>query len=170
LIETLVAVLIFSSSLVGLMTIASRGIQSTRGSQSYVTAQYLAQEGIEIARFTRDSNVLSGGFWQNGVSQIDCDRSYGCEIIYENNQPPRLSTCYPNNCDDLVLDNDIILGNGDLLSGARKETIFTRRIYVKGAVSIDGAMRVTSRVEWVDGIKRSVEFSDILFPWASPSA
>lgn len=58
LVETLVAISIFTTSILGLMAVLSSGISSTNYAKKKMTATYLAQEGIEYARNLRDTAVL----------------------------------------------------------------------------------------------------------------
>ena len=59
LIETLIAISIFSISIVTLMTVLSSGISDINYAKKKITATYLAQEGIEYARNQRDNYFLS---------------------------------------------------------------------------------------------------------------
>ena len=65
--ETLVAISIFSVSILGLMSILASGISNTNYVKQKVMASYLAQEGIEYIRNMRDNAVLytSGGNWNS---------------------------------------------------------------------------------------------------------
>lgn len=58
LIETLVAISIFTMSILGLMSVLSSGIASTNYAKQKIIASYLAQEGIEYVRNMRDNLVL----------------------------------------------------------------------------------------------------------------
>jgi prepilin-type N-terminal cleavage/methylation domain-containing protein len=58
LVETLVAVSIFTVSILGLMSVLSQGISDTSYAKKKITAGYLAQEGVELARNMRDNYVL----------------------------------------------------------------------------------------------------------------
>jgi len=58
LIETLVAISIFTMSILGLMTVLASGISNTNYAKQKMTATYLAQEGIEYTRNKRDTSVL----------------------------------------------------------------------------------------------------------------
>jgi prepilin-type N-terminal cleavage/methylation domain-containing protein len=59
LIESLVAIFIFSLAIVGLMTVVSRGIAGTNAAANQVTAHFLAQEGLETARAIRDNEMIA---------------------------------------------------------------------------------------------------------------
>ncbi|MFA6520567.1 MAG: prepilin-type N-terminal cleavage/methylation domain-containing protein [Candidatus Paceibacterota bacterium] len=59
LVETLVAISIFTVSILGLMSILSSGISSTTYAKNKMIAGYLAQEGIEYVRNMRDTAALT---------------------------------------------------------------------------------------------------------------
>jgi len=65
LVETLVAISIFTISILGLMSVMARGVSDTSYVKQKVVAGYLAQEGIEYVRNKRDTDVLypGGGDW-----------------------------------------------------------------------------------------------------------
>lgn len=58
LVETLVAISIFTLSILSLMSVLASGISNTTYAKNKIIAGYLAQEGIECARNTRDNYVL----------------------------------------------------------------------------------------------------------------
>ena len=80
LIETLFAILIFSTALVSLMTIAGKGISATNTAREQVVAHYLAQEGLEVARNVRDTNFLATTAWDAGFSS--CTTTVPCKVVY----------------------------------------------------------------------------------------
>jgi len=60
LVETLVAISIFTVSILGLVAVISDGVVSTRYAKQKIAASYLAQEGIEYVRNIRDREILYG--------------------------------------------------------------------------------------------------------------
>lgn len=58
LVETLVAVTILVMSVTGLLIVTGEGLQKTSNAQTRLQAQYLAQEGIELVRATRDTYFI----------------------------------------------------------------------------------------------------------------
>jgi type II secretory pathway pseudopilin PulG len=58
LVETLVSISIFTMSILGLMSVLASGISDSNYAKQKMTAEYLAQEGIEYVRNIRDTNVL----------------------------------------------------------------------------------------------------------------
>lgn len=81
-IESLVAVAILLLALTGPMTLAERSLASAEVARQELTVLYLAQEGIEFIRNTRDSNFLvdkrEKEDWLNGLSK--CTLVNGCGV------------------------------------------------------------------------------------------
>jgi len=59
LVETLVAISIFSVSIIALMAVLASGVSDINYAKRKITATYLAQEGIEYVRNMRDNAFLS---------------------------------------------------------------------------------------------------------------
>lgn len=78
LIETLVAVLLLSTAIVGPITLASKGLSAALIARDQMTAFYLAQDAIEYVRFVRDSNRLAGQPWLTNLSA--CTGTDGCTL------------------------------------------------------------------------------------------
>ena len=75
LVETLVAISIFSMSIIALMSILGGGISNTNYAKMKISASYLAQEGIEYVKNMRDTSALYGGAsgWNDFIA---ADKSY----------------------------------------------------------------------------------------------
>ena len=89
LIETMVAITILLTTIVGPMEIASQSLFSAFYSRDQITAYYLAQEGIEYIRNSRDNYYLdsanSGNTnWPTAFSDCVYDGTYsfGCRIDF----------------------------------------------------------------------------------------
>lgn len=82
LLEMLFALIIFSFALVSLMGIAGKGVVATVNAKENLTAQYLAEEILEVARNIRDSSRKSlnaDNMTETWNSLLDeCEN--GCEI------------------------------------------------------------------------------------------
>ena len=80
-VETLVALFVFSIAVISMMMSLSRGIQGTAYSREKIIASYLAQEGIEYIRNLRDDYVYKDANWV-GFKKIlidsGCEDSTGC--------------------------------------------------------------------------------------------
>jgi prepilin-type N-terminal cleavage/methylation domain-containing protein len=74
LIETLVAISILLVVIVGPMTIAQKGIQSSYYASDQITAVFLAQEAAEAIREIRDNEALDA-FHKTGEGTITVDES-----------------------------------------------------------------------------------------------
>jgi type II secretory pathway pseudopilin PulG len=71
LVETLVAISIFSMSVLGLLSILASGISNTSYAKQKIVATYLAQEGIEYIRNMRDTYVLYDSDGQTGWNNFN---------------------------------------------------------------------------------------------------
>ncbi len=80
LIETLVAIAILSLAIAGPLSVISHGITSAIFAKDEITAMYLAQEGIEAVRNTRDGNVLAGVAW---LATLDACENVDCGARFE---------------------------------------------------------------------------------------
>lgn len=155
LVETLIAILIFSTALVSLMAIASRGISATITAQQQISAQYLAQEGLEVVRNIRDSNFISGVAWDTGL--INCSLGSPCTVEYGTSQvPPNLVSC--SGCEVLQDVNGFFTANAVNPSGFFREIVLTPQ----GPTEY----LVTSRVTWnTKGLERNVTLQTLLTNW-----
>ena len=78
LIETLVAVLLLATSIVGPITLASKGLSAALIARDQMVAFYLAQDAMEYVRYVRDSNKLAGQPWLTSLNA--CTGANGCTI------------------------------------------------------------------------------------------
>lgn len=159
LIETLVAVLILSGVLTGLIVISSQGIFNGSLVQQRIIAQYLAQEGVELIRAQRDTYSIVQDSWigdpENVVYQ-ECVSTDGCMID--------VIDILPIACDDQC---ELLKYNEDLGTywyGDGEKTIFLRIIFLEEISS--GGFEVNSIVEWKRGSEtKSIEYKEYLFDW-----
>ena len=101
LIETLVAVLLLATTIVGPLTIASKGLTTALISKDQITAFYLAQDGVEQVRFLRDSACLTAAIspcdatvWLSSLTVCtSTDGSATCYLDSLSNSPPSATTC-----------------------------------------------------------------------------
>ena len=174
LVETLVALSIFSLSIVALVTVSSGGLNNTLYAKNRLTATYLAQEGVELVRAMRDSDNLAsstGSGWGTftASSITACTTNYsgvnaGCNIsplAYGGNLTAYAcnSTANSDNC---TLYIDPITGYyGDPSVNVGHPSIFRREIHVDAIGSAD--VHVTVTVYWQQGSgTQSVTVSDYL--------
>lgn len=88
LVETLVAVSIFSMAVLALMSILGSGISNINYVKTKVAASYLAQEGIEYARNVRDNYVL----YDPGGAQAGWNNFTAAGISYPSPDPKFVRT------------------------------------------------------------------------------
>lgn len=178
LIETLVALSIFSLSIVALIVAAGQGVSNFQTIKARLTASYLAQEGVELVHNIRDTEITSGGDWNSFVSStvFDCvipnPNSVGCTIDAVFN--PSVITVLPcgiSSCAPLKYSDPIGYNYG---SSSPIATIFERII----SVEIIGVneIKVKSTVNYtVGGTTSQIVMSEILTNWignisSSPSS
>ncbi|MFA6076918.1 MAG: prepilin-type N-terminal cleavage/methylation domain-containing protein [Candidatus Paceibacterota bacterium] len=167
LVEVLVAISIFTVSLIGIMSVLASGIANTNYAKQKMIATYLAQEGIEYIRNMRDTAVLygNGNPWEGSFkAQLS-----SCNDPDEDNNPCGLdeppfgvTVCTnPSDC-RLYLDN----GNYSTTVSV-VDSGFIRKIWMVpiGAGNTD-EVKIFSRVEWTQGSGGyNVTFSENLFNW-----
>ncbi len=157
--ETLVAITILTMATLGPMQLASRMIASARVSQNRIVAFYLAQEGIEYARNTRDNNFLNPpNGWLDGLDV--CFGSDGCVIDVPN---ASMVAC-AGECPDIKYDAT----NGyyyNYIKGV--PTIFKRVVKIIPNVGGNSdEANVRSIVSWKDNIgEKKVVLEEDIFNW-----
>lgn len=70
-IESIVALTIIIAAVIGPFTLITKGLISSKSAKNRLIASNLAQEGIEIIRYFRDSNVLSACVGPDGSDPDD---------------------------------------------------------------------------------------------------
>ncbi|PIR68144.1 hypothetical protein COU49_02190 [Candidatus Nomurabacteria bacterium CG10_big_fil_rev_8_21_14_0_10_35_16] len=177
LVETLIALAIFSVSILGLMTVLSQGISDTTYAKRKNIAAYLAQEGIEYMRNIRDTYVLYSEDGSIGwdafktkliSSPAKCHLDNGCyfddqDLNYSNQAQPITgiymiecgATCAP-----LLYDSST--GQYNYLTGDNSG--FVRQITVD-LISGD-ELGISSTVSWTQGSGTyQITFYENLFRW-----
>lgn len=175
LIETLVALAIFSISIIGMMTVLSSGLTDTISAKNKLTATFLAQEGIEYMRNLRDTYVLYDGT-VTGWSEFLSDPAYSScgddrvcffndEDLWNHYNEPYMpiktlliKKCEENVCPFLYY-NESSGKYNSLFSGTK--TSFVREIRLRKIG--EGETKVISTVKW--GNNKSISLSESLFNW-----
>ncbi len=174
LIETLVAVSIFSFAVVALLIILGKSVGDTNYAKKKMIADYLAQEGVEYVRNIRDSYVLFSASGQVGWDAFNsrmiaasCASANGC---YFDDQSLNYSdTTYPildisiascgSSCPSLLYNTST--GKYGYASGSSSG--FTRKIQIS---TISNEVKVLSTVFWNHaGSTYSLTLSSTLFNW-----
>jgi prepilin-type N-terminal cleavage/methylation domain-containing protein len=158
LIETLVAISVLSLAVVGPLYTASRATLATNLTHDKVIASYLAQEGAEYMRATRDTYFLenqSSG-WNTFVATMDSTCATACSL---DTFSSALQSCFNGVCPALRLyNNKYQLTSGD-------ETQFTRTISAEIS-SNDDTVTITSEVSWAyHNLPYRVKIVTLLRPW-----
>jgi type II secretory pathway pseudopilin PulG len=176
LVETLVAVSIFTMSILGLLSILSQGISDTGYAKKKMVAAYLAQEGIEYIRNMRDTFVLydatdaptGWASFKNKLLSSSCQLSNGCyfndgSLNYGNPSQPMAGitlTACGGSCSPLLYDGST--GKYGYVSGTNSG--FIRKIQIN-PINTD-EIRVFSTITWTQGSgSHDITFSEDLFNW-----
>ncbi|MDO8509539.1 MAG: type II secretion system protein [bacterium] len=163
-IETLVALSIFSFSLVGLLTISSGRVHDISNVRNQLTANYLAQEGIETIRNYRDNLVMTTGGWNTfSTAIINACKTSGCST---DSLSRKFTTCSVANCG--ILSQDATTGYYDGFGSIGTPTPFRRVITIKSSTNnLNDELVITSTVYWTEGSNnRTVEMAENLFNWS----
>ncbi|MCJ7786894.1 prepilin-type N-terminal cleavage/methylation domain-containing protein, partial [Patescibacteria group bacterium] len=89
LLEVLVAIFVIMVGIAGTLGVIQQGISYTQLSSSRLTANYWAQEGIEIIRNIRDTNWLEWRtnpdiLWLDGILSDDWEADYKTQNLTQN--------------------------------------------------------------------------------------
>ena len=163
LVETLVAVMILSIAVVGPMFSSAQNIKLASFSQNQLVAFYLGQEAIEYVRNVRDTNLIGGNNWLNGLT--DCLLSTspnGCYIDVKNDE---VDTCGTSCSNKLRFDG--VNYNYAPISALNKETIFSRTVKIENPFNGNGdEAKVSITVNWMDrDIIKTMNLQDNIFNW-----
>lgn len=162
LVETLIAISIFSVSVVSMMSVLGNGISDTNYAKKKIIAGYLAQEGIEYIRNMRDTYILyttvPGNSWNGFKAKLNpCNPTNECrfDTVFSHD----VSVCNnPNDCKLYVSNGSYTTNTSGTDSG------FTRKIWMT-TVGAD-EVKIYSAVSWVQGSGPvSITFSEDLFNW-----
>lgn len=156
LIETLVAISIFTVSIVAMVSLTAQGVSQTTYAKNKLTASMLAQEGVEMVRNIRDTEVLSNTTgWDDFKSKVVGSCTVACDINSKTLDIADAGT-------PLDRDNE---GYFVPFSGYTP-TIFSRNISVNKTNGSDDEVEIISTVSWTQsGTNRSVSVSEHLFNW-----
>ncbi|MDQ3076058.1 MAG: prepilin-type N-terminal cleavage/methylation domain-containing protein [bacterium] len=180
LIETLVAISVFTGAILGIMGVLSNNLADINYAKRKVIATYLAQEGVEYFRNMRDTFVLNQDATSSGwndflVKIADCEKtqgSSGCyfrdEMDYTDNNSPitgplfGIVPCLNGVCESLKYNTTV----GSYGYTGLTDSGFTRTINT--AIVNDHEIQIYSTVSWSHaGRSSSVSFSENLFNWQS---
>lgn len=171
-VETLIAIVIFSFSVAGMVVVASGGIKDLTLGRNRLVANYFAQEGIELVRNVRDTYLMDPtNTWANFRSTLLAACATGCAIDYSKITgspqvflaPPLLQTCPTVITGACVIKEDTLTGAyGPLVGGS--DTVFTRAIVFTSSNSDEMGVRVV--VKWQHGLsQQSVSVGESIYHW-----
>lgn len=160
LIEVVIGVTFMSLVIVGVAGLVLSTLNANRRNIQSVQAVYLAQEGLELMRFVRDSNWLQNFAWDEGES-VWGDTFHLSDFDAENvlylEEKVACPPCFGFSPNEELID----MGN----------MIFERSIVVGPALdengfAMDDIYEITARIEWQDrGNARTYELSTLLSDW-----
>jgi hypothetical protein len=162
---TLFAVIIFSFALVSLMTIAGKGVIATATAKDQLTAQYLAEEGVEVARNMRDSNFISQNSWLDNELG-NCIKDAPCDVDYSNH--PVLKTIDGETTSALYQNGGTF--SPDATIGGDIPQRFYRKIYLDPIDGSDFEKIIVSEITWKQkDINRSFVLKTYISNWQESS-
>ena len=145
LVETLVAISILMLAILGPLTIASTGLRNSMYARDQITAYYLAQEGIEYARYVRDDNYINGADWLANLGH--CVNQNGCTIDI----PAWFDDGYGNYADGNQNKDMYINPDGEYTYVNFGTPSRYTRIITVGETIEDKEAKITSTVTWQTG-------------------
>ena len=149
LVETLIAISIFSMSIVALMSILGSGISDTNYAKMKMTASYLAQEGIESIRNMRDSYVLYNDITSNSwtsfkAKMVPCNLGGECGF---NNSVSSTDKSFIFKCTSNPNGCELYVNNGNYNTNSiGNDSGFSRKILID-TVGQD-EVKISSAVFW----------------------
>lgn len=178
LVETLVAISIFTLSILALMSVLASGISNTNYAKQKIIASYLAEEGIEFMRNVRDDYMLYDNSWVNFKTAINkCGtpgtpkNCYFDDQILDFSNPNMpitdnlIKSCgsgVNDPCPNLLFNSNT--GKYNYVSGADLGFARTIQAVYPGDSSDD--IKILSTVSWKQGSGNySITFSENLFNW-----
>ncbi len=160
LLESLIAITIFTVSILALLSVLSRGIASTTFSKNKIIASYLAEEGIEYVRNSRDTAMISGGTDKSAIwGAFRTSALSVCGTACYLNDAHVLTAC-SGPCPYLKYDSS---------AGVYNYTTGTNTSYARSLVITSPSvneLKITSGVSFLHGsATHSLNFVDNLFNW-----
>jgi len=177
LVETLVAISIFTMSILALFSVLAKGISNTNYAKTKIIASYLGQEGIEYIRNMRDTFVLynpssSQAGWNDFNTKLangSCQVANGCyfnadNLDYGDTTQPMIDitlTACGASCPPLSFDSST-----GKYGYTGPDSDFVRKIQITQVGSPVNEVKVFSTIYWTQGSGNySMVFSESLFNW-----
>lgn len=169
LIETLIAVLILSLSIGGLLSLAAGGFYSVRYARNQIVANNLLQESLEYVRNSRDTAFIQGLSWaawentlktdtngnQTGVDTDGCFSTNGCTVNPYTTSLAKVKKC-PATCPYVLYfpDNGFYGYSATYPFtpvSASYQTSFIRKIKVSPSSTNANQLIVQGSITWLNG-------------------
>ena len=169
LVETLVALSIFSVSLVALLNATSSGASDVNFAKNKVTASFLAQEGVELVRNIRDTSANGTGQSSWDVTRTNCLNARGCYLAPGNTSSLLcpLGSGGESGCPVLRLNTSTGYYTYLPVSSTNVLTDFRRVISFENTGP--GEIRIVVEVLW-NRERNRVTVSETLFDWRTAPA
>ncbi|MEK7662096.1 MAG: prepilin-type N-terminal cleavage/methylation domain-containing protein [Patescibacteria group bacterium] len=171
LVEMLVATSILIISIVGPMTLVSKGVFFSNYAKDQISAFYLAQEAVEYLRNVRDNNNIAGGTWNTyktsliNLCMVNLNAN-GCKVDIP---ATTISSCNsPTNCG--LLNRNDTSGLYSYQAGVGwVPTQFERRIKVYNEPTSDpnsNEIHIEVEMVWTNGtLVKNFIIKENLFAW-----
>lgn len=166
--ETLVAIAILTIGITAPITVVFNAIQSANVAQDQITANYLAEEGIEYIRYVRDTNIIQGDPWLNNLQHcLSSDGSGGdvCNLVLPTdvvNNNGDFINCGAGPCGPIEFDGTFYKGD----RGPGAPTAFVRDITINEVI-VDREAELVVTVTWTtSGTVRSFSVQERLLNWS----
>jgi type II secretory pathway pseudopilin PulG len=164
LVETMFAVFILTSTIVGLMTVVSNSLFAARYARDEITVNYLLQEVVDYIRNDRDTTVFLGsvGTWESFFAKynVSCSSQVGgCYFDVLSVINPKSCDSFGPSCPYLYYDGNAGATENDAttfyvtddgINQNKTKTNFRRKIVVEQNANLD-EIDVTVTVDWLNG-------------------
>lgn len=170
LIETLIAVSILMTAIVGPLVFTARSLSGSSYVRDQIAAYYLAQEALDVVRSVRDNNSLVSENWDTMI-KAQCNE--GCTVdAFSLDQ--RLEECSPTNptsCVVLRTDSDGLRFYHQGSKSGGTDSIFRRYVtYTNSDLTQEpndqSEAVITVTVKWMSGlIPRTLVLKENMFDW-----
>ncbi len=182
LVETLVAISIFTVSVVAVMSVIAVSLADISYAKNKIIAGYLAQEGVEYIRNIRDTYILNAPAYGWGVSVgnnfrlkiTPCTSPNGCyfddqDLVFSSGLDKPITKITINSCvvPCPYLYYSSLYGSYNYSPANGVQSPFIRKVVITYPdITGDNEAKVTSTVSWVQGSGTySIVLSENLFNW-----
>jgi Tfp pilus assembly protein PilV len=186
LVETLVAISLLTIAIVAPIALTAQSLSTAYYARDQITAFYLAQEGIEIVRSVRDSNVLKIAIGQsanlldyNNTSLVSLSPFTVDSLAAVSNAISQCPNASASSCPALQTNGNVYgyTGDGSITSddSASRFTRYVTACYIQSNGQCNSQtsdeIRVSVTVLWRTGnIARSFTISEDMYRWVNDNA